>query len=70
MKKYNWLLSVLLIGLGACGSSHHGAQMQEPFAAPVAAPVASPASSEADKVISYVRQHYFVGERELSLGHL
>lgn len=70
MKRYSWLLGLLLIGLGACGSGHRGAQLQEPFVPPAAPPVQSAPSSEADKVIADARQHYFVGERELSLGHL
>lgn len=70
MKRYSWILCLFLIGFGACSSGHHGARLQEPFAPPSAPPVQNAAATGVDKVVAEARQHYFVGERELSLGHL
>src|SRR5262249_22316396 len=63
-------IGLVLMGLLGCGSSHHmtAAKAPTPSPAPVVARTAQP--SEADQVITQARQHYFVGERELSLGHL
>jgi peptidoglycan lytic transglycosylase D len=61
---------LVLMGLLGCGSSHHmtAAKAPAPPPAPVVAHTTPP--SQADQVITQARQHYFVGERELSLGHL
>jgi membrane-bound lytic murein transglycosylase D len=55
--------------LYGCGSAHHEGSIAKPVLAPQPAPVKS-GTPEVDKVIAKAREHYFLGERELSLGHL
>ena len=71
MKKLNLfcLICLLVTGLWGCGSSKNAVRV----AAPVhkqGTVVAKTTTSPVDDVIASARQHYFVGERELNLGHL
>ena len=60
---------LILLGMWGCGSSKQEARIHTPEKPP--APVSSPATtSEAEKTIARAREHYFLGERELDLGHL
>jgi membrane-bound lytic murein transglycosylase D len=72
MKKLN-LFSltclICLIGLWGCGSSKKSAVLKKPGQASRTA-VSNPNSTGVDAVIAKARQHYFLGERELNLGHL
>jgi membrane-bound lytic murein transglycosylase D len=74
MKGRFGLLVFLLVGWGmwGCGSANKGAAISNPPGTerhPVPA-VAKEADDEVGKLIEQARQHYFVGERELNLGHL
>jgi membrane-bound lytic murein transglycosylase D len=71
MKKLNLLslMCALLVGLWGCGSSKNTVHLVKPPQKP-AAPVAKASSTPVDDVIASARQHYFLGERELNLGHL
>jgi membrane-bound lytic murein transglycosylase D len=72
MKKLN-LFSltclICLIGLWGCGSSKKSAVLKKPVLVSRTA-VSNPNSKGVETVIASARQHYFVGERELNLGHL
>jgi membrane-bound lytic murein transglycosylase D len=71
MKKLNLLglICLFMIGLWGCGSSKSVVRVTSPASTPL--PVAEKATSNpVDDVIASAKQHYFVGERELNLGHL
>jgi peptidoglycan lytic transglycosylase D len=71
MKKLNLLCLICLLGTGlwGCGSSKNAVRAAAPTQKPTPVAQKSGASS-VDDVIASARQHYFVGERELNLGHL
>jgi peptidoglycan lytic transglycosylase D len=72
MKKLNLLgltCLICLIGLSGCGSSKKSVRVSKPVLKPKA-PTVVTRSSTPDQVIASARQHYFLGERELNLGHL
>src|SRR5207248_3303847 len=62
-------LCLLAFALVGC-SSHQSAKLQSPDQNPSARLKTSASQSEADKVIAQAKQHYFLGEQELNLGHL
>ncbi len=72
MKKlnlYSLLCLVVLLGMLGCGSSAKTTAVKSPMqTAPVGS--SSEDSVKLDQVIATARQHYFLGERELDLGHL
>lgn len=70
MKRRSWLLALTMFALWGCGSEHRAANFQESIVAPAASKAPATGKSEADQVIAEARQHYFLGERELNLGHL
>ena len=71
MKKLNLLsLTCLLclLGVWGCGSSKKVVVASKPAQKP--APAVAQKASTVDAVVASARQHYFLGERELNLGHL
>ena len=72
MKKLN-LFSltclICLIGLWGCGSSKKSAVLRKPVLVS-RTNVSTSSSRDVETVIASARQHYFLGERELNLGHL
>jgi membrane-bound lytic murein transglycosylase D len=63
------VMFLLIGGIWACG----GGQKNTAIVTPAKAPVKSTApakSSPIDQVIAEAREHFFIGERELNLGHL
>src|SRR5687767_9493659 len=72
MKKLNLLgltCFVCLFGLLGCGSSKKSVVVSKPVQNSGKA-LTKPKSTAVDAVIASARQHYFLGERELNLGHL
>ncbi len=62
------LICLLAVCVLSCGSAHKTVQVQPPVQAPQN--VAKAQASESDQTIAQARQAYFLGERELNLGHL
>ncbi len=72
MKKLNLIsLTCVLcfIGLWGCGSSRKTMIISKPVQSPGKS-VSQPESTTVETVIASAKHHYFLGERELNLGHL
>jgi len=71
MRKLNLfgLICLLVTGLWGCGSSKSAVHFANPAQKPEAVAAKAP-TNPLDEVIAGARQHYFLGERELNLGHL
>src|SRR3972149_8043916 len=67
---YFSLLCILgLLGGGGGGQAKTTASLEKPVQAPLADP-SKIAAIEIDQVIAQAKEQYFLGERELNLGHL
>ena len=60
---------LFLLGVLGCGSSKKVVVASKSVNKPAASP-SKPATTTVESVIASARQHYFLGERELNLGHL
>jgi membrane-bound lytic murein transglycosylase D len=71
MKRSIYVVVIFLLsgGIWACGGGHKNTAIVTPAKTP-AKSTAPAKSSPADEVIAQAREHYFIGERELNLGHL
>lgn len=67
--RFTLLILISLVTVWGCGSANKNVQIQQPVPPPKPQ-VAQTSSTDADRVIEEARQHYFTGEREVSLGHL
>src|SRR5205809_368910 len=69
MRRLSGLLCLLAFALSGCGS-HQSTKLHSPDQKPAAQGKQTLAKNESEQVIAQARQHYFLGEQELNLGHL
>src|SRR5215471_2224544 len=67
--KFTLLILISLVSVWGCGSAKQNVQIQQPIPPPKPQ-VNQTSSTDADRVIAEARQHYFLGEQEVNLGHL